>query len=345
MRTCIGILSWNAAEKLEHAVRSALAQTAPDVDVLIVDNASTDSTGEVLARLEAFGCRVVRNTANLGFAGGMNVAYEQSRDAPVFVPMNCDAELDPTFVANAVALLDSRPRVAAVGALVRRAEPAAGKSSSRPAVDGFVVGLRLSMRTRLLDPGDGVFTTFKTNGSCPVLRRDAVEQVRSAYGSGPFDPVFDTYGEDVDLAFKLWALGWETLASSSVRATHERSYGVRGRIFDRRGRLRVNSVAARYVNAARHLPNAMLVPAFPRLVLEDVALAARQAMLGDLGVVSDVRTAWTRVREMRRELRQFRREHPPRTAASTWAVMQCRGLPATRVTGRRLLRRAGTPLR
>lgn len=327
VKVSVAILSWNAASMIERAARSALDQTYSDIDVVVVDNGSTDGSVELLPVLESLGCRTPRNATNLGYAAGMNVAYDAS-DGDVFVAMNCDAVLHPEFVANAVAVLHDHPQVAIVGGLVYRVDGPTfswpEESSPRPRVDGFVVGLSRSMRTRLLPDASEVAVSFKANGACPVLRRAATEQIRAEYGQGPFDPVFDTYGEDVDLAFKAWTLGWHTVVSPTVVAAHERSYGKGSRVFDRESRLRVNSIAARHLNAWRHLPHRMLAGTVPRLVGGDLALTARQLTRGDAAALQDVWRAWMRVWRQRSELRQFREAHPPLPATVVRHLMEAR---------------------
>lgn len=67
-RLTIGIPTYNRAGLLERAIRCAIAQTTPGVEILVSDNASTDATGEVA---RSFGDRVRyhRNERNLGAWG------------------------------------------------------------------------------------------------------------------------------------------------------------------------------------------------------------------------------------------------------------------------------------
>lgn len=72
--------AYNAAETLEAAVRSALAQTDSDLEVVIVDDASTDSTFAVASSLSGADgrVRVLRNTKNSGASASRNRAIESS---------------------------------------------------------------------------------------------------------------------------------------------------------------------------------------------------------------------------------------------------------------------------
>lgn len=72
--------AYNAAETLDAAVRSALAQTEPDLEVVIVDDASTDSTFAVASALAGadMRVRVLRNAVNSGASASRNRAIESS---------------------------------------------------------------------------------------------------------------------------------------------------------------------------------------------------------------------------------------------------------------------------
>jgi glycosyltransferase involved in cell wall biosynthesis len=68
----VAIPAYNYRTFIERAVRSALAQDVPGLRVLVVDDASTDGTWDVLQSLKADNLHVVRNTRNLGLFGNFN---------------------------------------------------------------------------------------------------------------------------------------------------------------------------------------------------------------------------------------------------------------------------------
>ena len=77
----IAIPTYNRAATLERAVRSALGQTHADLEVVVSDNASTDGTADLLARLAAEDPRVrsVRQPANTGMVDNLNAAAALAR--------------------------------------------------------------------------------------------------------------------------------------------------------------------------------------------------------------------------------------------------------------------------
>ncbi len=314
------ILSWNCQALLPRAVESALAQTYRPVEVVIVDNASTDGTAEVLARFEPV-ATVVRQEENSGFARGMNAGYDAAR-GDVCVLLNCDAVLPPDFVAAAVAHFARDPGVGVIGANIWRiARAGEWRFWQRPQpwdlpFDGGVVALDPLLRVvGLTDGGVPWQPTFKANGAVPVVRRAVIEEMRLRFGAAPFDPVFDTYGEDVDFAFKAWALGWRTMFAADVVAGHVRSYSSELDMWDKRGRLRVNLIAERYINAARHLPPARLLAVLAVALATDAWRAMRRQLAGDREAYPDLRAALTRLLRMRQTLERFRRAH------ATWRAI------------------------
>ena len=93
------IVTYNRADKLGKVIEQVLAQDRPADQVIIVDNASTDSTAEVLATYEGRPTvhveRLGTNSGGAGgFAHGMSVAYERGADSIWIMDDDCYADPD-----------------------------------------------------------------------------------------------------------------------------------------------------------------------------------------------------------------------------------------------------------
>jgi GT2 family glycosyltransferase len=111
------VVSWNAAPVLGRCLES-LARNHVDggFETIVVDNASTDSTADVL-RAHADDVRVITNDQNVGFAVGNNQGAAAAR-APVLFFLNSDTELLGPDVLERLAEAVEEPTVAIAGPLL-----------------------------------------------------------------------------------------------------------------------------------------------------------------------------------------------------------------------------------
>lgn len=151
------------------AVDSALTQTWPHVEVVVVDDGSTDDS---LAVLERYGDRIVLVAQeNTGQGGALNAAFARSTGEIVLF-LDSDDELVPTVVEQAVALLEAEPDVVDVQFLGELVDP-----------QGRSLGSTVPRRPDLLGSGDlrevvlrrRCYPWQPTSGH--AYRRTALEQV------------------------------------------------------------------------------------------------------------------------------------------------------------------------
>src|ERR1039457_1669638 len=74
----IVIPAYNAERTVAEAIQSAIAQTWPRKEIIVVDDGSTDRTAEVARRFASKGITIV-STENRGLSAGLNRAYEHSQ--------------------------------------------------------------------------------------------------------------------------------------------------------------------------------------------------------------------------------------------------------------------------
>jgi glycosyltransferase involved in cell wall biosynthesis len=109
-RLTVAIPSLNRGHLLGRALDSALAQRDADIEILVSDNGSTDSTPEVLARYEDPRLRKFRRESTVTAVAHGNFLIRQAR-GELFVGLSDDDWLEPGFCRRAIALYDRHPQI------------------------------------------------------------------------------------------------------------------------------------------------------------------------------------------------------------------------------------------
>lgn len=119
MSTSVIIPCRNGAHTVGAAVRSALGQTEPPVEVIVVDDVSEDDSGTVAA---AAGARVIRNGTRRN-AGGSRNAGIAAASGEYLAFLDADAVAAPDWLARAREVFASDPNIAAVGGQIVNGRP------------------------------------------------------------------------------------------------------------------------------------------------------------------------------------------------------------------------------
>jgi len=114
-------VNYNGAHLLGELLRSLEQQTYENLEVIVVDNGSTDGSLELLTR-DFPGVRVVRQTKNSGFAGGNNAGIRAAAGELVAL-VNNDTAAAPTWLEELVQTALEDPQIAAVGSKILFFQP------------------------------------------------------------------------------------------------------------------------------------------------------------------------------------------------------------------------------
>lgn len=208
MRPAVYIPSYNGAQRLGRALRSLREQTRP-VDVVVVDNGSTDGSAE-LVRREFPEVSLVELGRNLGFGPALNRAVAE-QPADVVILLNNDAEAEPRFVeAMLDALGDDIQMVA--GVLLQKQHPELIDSAGVIA-DRTLMGFDYLHGEPAEKARDAPAPLGPTGGAA-LYRRAAFDAV------GGFDERIFLYYEDLDLALRMRAAGTGCRLAADARALH-----------------------------------------------------------------------------------------------------------------------------
>jgi GT2 family glycosyltransferase len=220
----ITIVTWNSAQYLDECFGSLERQDHRELEVIIVDNASSDDTRALLREVESR-WRVIYNDSNVGFAAGQNQAIRASAGEWVLC-LNPDVILSPDFVSQLVAAGQGHPDVGAVCGKLLRWDLADGRHRTN-IIDS--TGIYFTRNMRHLDRGaeeedtgqyDRAQYVFGASGAAAMFRRKFIEAV--SVESEFFDEEFFAFREDGDLAWRAQVMGWKYLYAPVAVAWHVR---------------------------------------------------------------------------------------------------------------------------
>ena len=190
------IPAFNEASVIGTCVKAALASDYPTVEVLVLDDGSTDDTSAA-ARAAAGDderCRVLRDPVNHGKADRLNFGFQKARHELVAVT-DADTHLHPQALKLLVARICRTPMLAAVAGAPHVTNRGRFLLAMQILEAAAIIGL--IRRTQAVAGRVGVVA-----GVLALFRRGRVLEV------GGYDPRMAT--EDIDLTWKLLLAGWLT---------------------------------------------------------------------------------------------------------------------------------------
>lgn len=221
------IVGWNARRYLELCLES-LAAAPPDrsMEVLVVDNASTDGTAELIETKFPW-VKLIKSKENLGFSRGNNLAIRQCLGRYIAL-VNPDVIVLPGCLDALADFMDQHPKVGDVGPRVLNPDMTLQSSCRRfPTLwNNFcsAAGLSTLFANMRAFAGEHMFfflhdRTMSVDvivGCFSMIRREAFDAV------GLLDENLFMYGDDVDWCRRCWNAGWEVSFYPGARAIHDR---------------------------------------------------------------------------------------------------------------------------
>jgi GT2 family glycosyltransferase len=220
-RFAVVILNYNKRLDVLNAINSVLTSDISDVDVIAVDNSSSDGSVEAIA--ERFpAVPLLANQANLGVSGGRNSGWRYATahfDFEYILFLDDDAILSPDYLRRVRATFAERPDVGVV----------CGKAFTTEAHTTLMsVGIKANLYTGSIeDIGVGesdhgqhdVVTERDSCGGFAFCTRAALFE-----RLGAFDEAFNPYGwEDVDFCLRAKRAGFLTLYQPAAVLVHKGS--------------------------------------------------------------------------------------------------------------------------
>jgi len=221
------IVGWNAKHYLELCLES-LAKVPPrrSMEVLVVDNASTDGSVEMIEAKFPW-VKLIKSSENLGFSKGNNVAIRQAQGRYIAL-VNPDVIVFPGCLDGLADFLDQNPKVGNVGPRVfnpdmtmqstcRRFPTLWNNFCSTTRLESLFKGNRFFAGEHMFYfPHDRTLAVDVIVGCFSMIRREAFETV------GLLDEGLFMYGDDVDWCRRARDAGWEVMFYPGGQAIHDR---------------------------------------------------------------------------------------------------------------------------
>ena len=209
-KVAVVILNWNGRKFLEKFLPSVLANSADVADIIIADNASTDSSIEFLQDNYPQ-LRIITNRTNGGFACGYNEALAEV-EAEYYVLLNSDIEVTKNWIEPVIKLMESDASIAACQPKLRSYHERE-KFEYAGAAGGFIDEYGYPFcRGRIFqhietDNGqyDDAVEIFWATGACMFVKAELYKQF------GGFDEDFFAHMEEIDFCWRLKNGGYKIM--------------------------------------------------------------------------------------------------------------------------------------
>lgn len=282
------IVNFNGARDLQACLASLYQQTYTPIEILIIDNASSDDSLTVIEtffaaqpvspQLPTFTCH--RNRENVGFCRGNNQGIQASRGEFILL-LNADVTMQPNFIEQLVRVMQSDPAIGiTTGKLLRGDDPAKIDSA----------GIVICKNRRAFDRGqgerdDGQYETveevFGASGAACLYRRAMLNEIKYSgerawinqtgdwkrtSGDEYLDELFFAYKEDIELSWRARLFGWKCVYTPHAVGWHYRTWSATKSRQEIPRRVRRHSLKNRYLMLLKNDCRATWLPSVAPLL-------------------------------------------------------------------------------
>jgi len=204
----IVIPHWNNVDVLSECLESISNTNFENFETIVVDNASTDNS-VASVRSNYPNVKLIENDKNYGYAGGCNIGAEAaSGDFLIF--LNNDTVQEKDWISNLIKTINSDDKIAAVQPKIlnyydRNVFDYAGGSGGHMDIYCFPFARGRIFSFQENDEGqyNNKEKCFWSSGTCFMVRRELFQK------AGGFDDSFFAHMEEIDLCWRLYAMGFE----------------------------------------------------------------------------------------------------------------------------------------
>ena len=205
------VLNWNGKQVIETCLQSLQEQTYQPIEMIVVDNASTDDSADVV-RMKFPQARLIVTERNLGFGGGNNVGIRASLGAYIMM-LNNDTRLNPNCIEELKKSIQKDKKYGACASkiLLEFEDNLIDAAGIAVCPDGLSIGRGRLEKGDRFDEEVEVF--FASDCAC-LYRREMLEEI------GLYDEDFFAYADETDMGWRAQGAGWKCIYNPKAVVYH-----------------------------------------------------------------------------------------------------------------------------
>ncbi len=217
MKISIIIITYNSFNEIGRCLESIYRQTdSVDVETIVVDNASTDFTSEIVTN-KFPSITLIQNQTNIGFAAAVNQAAVQSKSDYLLI-LNPDTILESNFFNKLHTSIEGKSDLSIIGFKLIGAngehQPTCWKNPSLKTLF-FEMFLPHKLSLKLVTENKHSLSEVDSvSGACMLVKRNVFQKL------GGFDENFFMYLEDLDFCLRARKAGYKVFTNPEIKIVH-----------------------------------------------------------------------------------------------------------------------------
>lgn len=209
------IVNYNGRELLKRCLQSLRKQTYKELEIIVVDNDSTDGTVKEMKKLFPE-CHILSQSKNIGFAEGNNVGYLKSTGAYIYF-LNNDTTLKSNAIDEMVNILHQKDVGGVQSKLLLLEKP-----DTLDTIGAFLTPTGFLFHNHFGEKDNKTFDIstplYTVKGASMMFKRKILEQVLLDHVI--FDREYFAYFEETDLCHRIWLAGYQIVYAPKAVVYH-----------------------------------------------------------------------------------------------------------------------------
>jgi len=205
-KIAVVILNWNGAKLLEQFL-PAVIQYSEEATIYVVDNASTDTSIEVI-KTQFPNVHIIQNEGNYGFATGYNVALQQVEE-DYYALVNSDIEVTEGWLAPILSIFNKEREIGIIQPKIldyKRKDYFEYAGAAGGFIDQFGYPFCRGRIFDTIEKDNGQYDDeteiFWASGACFFIRKEVYRKLNG------FDDDFFAHQEEIDLCWRAFNIGY-----------------------------------------------------------------------------------------------------------------------------------------